>query len=440
MKIMNTGGSAPSMLAAAVYPEMAAYPMESAYVKADGSFDGEAYNAAYDAWRSAIRAQRDQPEGGANGMARFLKDSIRRFLGGDSGENRVYSPLNVYMALAMLAELTDGKSRGQVLSLLGADSVESVRGQAKALWNASYQDDGLVSSVLASSLWLNENVGFLQETLDVLAENYYASSYWGTMGSKAFDQLLQDWLNEQTGGLLKEQASAVRMDAQTLMAIATAVYFKAPWTDPFSENATEKDVFHAPGGDVTTDFMRKSSTQCYYWGEKFSAISLPLENDGAMWLLLPKEGTSPEELLGDGEAMEFLLFRRGNSGTEWSNQKRLTVYLSVPKFDVASDLNLIPGLKAMGVTDVFDHTVSDFTPMTGDVGEVCVSEAKHAARVKIDEAGCEAAAYTVLAIRAMALMPPAEEIDFILDRPFLFAVTGADGLPLFVGVVSTPTE
>ena len=161
MKIMNTGGSAPSMLATAVYPEMAAYPKERTYLKADSSFDGDAYNAAYDAWRSTIRAQRDQPERYAKELAGFLTDSIRQFLGGGDSENRVYSPMNVYMALAILAELTDGEGRAQVLSLLGADSVGAVQKQAKALWNASHREAGLVSSVLASSLWLNESVGFI---------------------------------------------------------------------------------------------------------------------------------------------------------------------------------------------------------------------------------------------------------------------------------------
>ena len=37
-------------------------------------------------------------------------------------------------------------------------------------------------------------------------------------------------------------------------------------------------------------------------------------------------------------------------------------------------------------------------------------------------------------------MPPDEEIDFILDKPFLFAITGYDGLPLFVGVVNQPVS
>ena len=61
----------------------------------------------------------------------------------------------------------------------------------------------------------------------------------------------------------------------------------------------------------------------------------------------------------------------------------------------------------------------------------------HAARVAIDEEGVTAAAYTVM-MEAGAAMPPDEEIDFTLDRPFVFAITSQDGLPLFIGIVNTP--
>ena len=64
-------------------------------------------------------------------------------------------------------------------------------------------------------------------------------------------------------------------------------------------------------------------------------------------------------------------------------------------------------------------------------------EELNAARVAIDEEGVTAAAYTVM-MMAGAAAPPEEEMDFVLDRPFLFAITGADGLPLFVGVVNRP--
>ena len=121
----------------------------------------------------------------------------------------------------------------------------------------------------------------------------------------------------------------------------------------------------------------------------------------------------------------------------WENSKHLIVNMSVPKFDVVSDLDLRDGLNALGITGVFDATVADFSPMTSKVAEIFLSKADHAARVAIDEEGVTAAAYTVM-MMAGAAAPPEEEMDFVLDRPFLFAITGADGLPLFVGVVNRP--
>ena len=58
--------------------------------------------------------------------------------------------------------------------------------------------------------------------------------------------------------------------------------------------------------------------------------------------------------------------------------------------------------------------------------------------MKVDEEGCEAAAYTVVMVEAGGAMPPDDEVDFTLDRPFLFAVTGDSDLPLFTGVVNQP--
>ena len=111
--------------------------------------------------------------------------------------------------------------------------------------------------------------------------------------------------------------------------------------------------------------------------------------------------------------------------------------LAVPKFDVSSDLNLNAGLQALGVTDVFSDDTADFSPMIENADGVFLSSAKHAARVAIDEEGVTAAAYTVM-MEAGAAEPPDEEIDFTLDRPFVFAITSQDGLPLFIGVVNTP--
>ena len=123
------------------------------------------------------------------------------------------------------------------------------------------------------------------------------------------------------------------------------------------------------------------------------------------------------------------------SNKQWSNQKTININLSIPKFDVSPDLDLEDGLKNLGVTDCFDIEKSDFSPLQDEQG--CITEATHAARVAIDEKGVIATAFTSM-VEAGGAMPNADEVDFVVDRPFIFVITGIDGLPLFVGVVNQP--
>lgn len=435
---VSTAMLAAHAISEASYPAMPAYPREEdLFNPKTGEMDDEAFDRLYMPWHEAQMERVHLPEGYAAGLEGFFENSIRQFLGGAEGENRVYSPVNLLMALAMQAELTEGNSREQILDLLGQDSVEALRTQVGNIWKANYCDDGATTSVLANSLWLNESVEFIPETMETLARDYYASSYRGEMGTEEFDQALRDWINQQTGGLLEEQAADLSLDPETVLALASTIYFRGKWSSEFSPSRTEPEIFHAPDGDVECDFMHQSGgTGTYYWGDRFSAAYKSLDNyAGSMYFLLPDEGVTAEELLEDPQVMEFLLMVDRWEG--WENRKDLIVNLSLPKFDVSSDLDLIEGLQALGITDIFDPTVSDFTPMTRQVDGIYLSRAEHAARVAVDEEGVTAAAFTVMA-DAGSGTPPEEEVDFVLDRPFLFAIIGVDGLPLFVGVVNQP--
>lgn len=402
----------------AEYPKMTQYPLT---------------DLGYEAWREDQQIRRGYFGAGEN-LDGFFKDTYSEFLLNSGEENKLYSPLNVYMALAMLAEITEGNSRQQILDLLGAESIEAVRKQANAVWNANYNDDGAVTSILASSLWLNENVKFNKNTLKNLTENYYASSYQGEMGSAKFNEALQEWLNEQTGGLLQEQTSNIELDPETIITIATTIYFQAKWEAEFQESENTKEVFHSPTGDITCDFMNRTDTYgTYYWGKKFSAVSKTLEGSGNMYFILPDENVSIDELLNDSEVLSFM-----TDGYDWEKQKTLIVNLSVPKFDACSDVDLKNGLQNLGVTNCFDDSVSDFSPISDDLNlPVYLSKVQHGVRVAIDEEGVTAAAYTVMPMCGSA-MPPDDEIDFVLDRPFIFVITGEDGLPLFAGVINQP--
>ena len=149
-----------------------------------------------------------------------------------------------------------------------------------------------------------------------------------------------------------------------------------------------------------------------------------------MWIILPDEGVSPERLFEKGDILKLC-----RKPSDWENQKWLIVQKSIPKFDVTGENDLIESLKNLGIDAAFDSKKSDFTPLT-DIPEIVVSKAEHDARVKIDEQGVEAAAFTVIMAMATSARPPEDKMDFIVDRPFAFVITSRDGLPLFTGVVN----
>ena len=420
-------------LAAPVEAAMAQYPNEAKYTASNGNFDSEKYDEDWDAWWESYQEKTaDMTDPAA--MTHWFTTSIPALMQDAGKENRVCSPLNIYMALSMLAAVTDGQTRQQILDALGAESLELLQKQTAQLWTENSWDDGLVTSTLANSIWLRDGYSYNNETLKKLGKDYYASAFSGEMGSDAYNNMLRDWLNAHTGNLLTEQANGLKLDPNTVIALVSTIYYRAPWSDSFYDGATTQDVFHAPDSDVTAEFLHSSEYNTVYYGDGFSALGLSLQNSGRMWLLKPDEGTDAAALLQNEDALGFLL-----ANGEWSQTQSATVNLSLPKFDVSSDLDLLDALAQLGMTDVLDGMKADFTPLTtANEDGIALTQAKHAARVKIDEDGCEAAAYTVLAPTETAIMLPEEEIDFTLDEPFVFAITGIDGLPLFVGLVNQP--
>lgn len=408
----------------------AAYPTQVKYPDFEGNslnFDEE-----YKKWKQDLIRRHNEYKDAVD-IKEFLKNSIPEMLLNKKGENAVYSPLNVYMALSILAEITDGESREQILSVLGAKNIESLRNDAKALWNQNYNDDGRYTSILAASLWLNDALDFNNDTVMSVVKNYYASVFGGEMGSDELNAALQKWLNEQTGNLLKDQIGSLKLYPETVLSIVTTLYFKAGWQDFFSEGRTEKDTFYANSGEIECDFMRQSGIKDYYRGEDFTAIEQPFkDNSGGMYFILPNEDKSPEEIIRGENVLKFIS-SNGENGAEKTQE---LVNLSLPKFDVSSQIEFSQSLKNLGIIDVFKENKADFSPITSTPGTT-VSSAIHGARVVVDEKGCTAAAYTVISL-SRGVSIEKEPIDFTLDRPFIFVITSESGLPLFTGIVNTP--
>ena len=409
-------------------------PIDTAlfYDEETGQWDSETYDKAnriYSEYRAAVCSAADAYDSSA--LSAFYCRAIPLLVPADQS-NAVCSPLNIYLALAMLAQITDGDSRSQILAAVGADDPDALFNQVKNIWAANYRNGDMAKSLLASSIWLRDGLSFRKDTLDRLADIHRASAYSGKPGTEQMDKALRKWLNDATGHLLEDQIDRISLPENLAAALVTALYYKAPWTEGFSREMTyQGDFTTASGRPVTASYLFESRIGSVYAGDGFTASAKALADGSVMWFLLPDEGVSPEELLRSTAVTDLLY------GSVTSDQ--YIVRLSVPKFDISAHLDLMPVLAALGITDVMDDHSSDFSPLIDASGRLALTSASHGARLLLDEDGVEAAAYTILSTEATSAMDLPEEIDFVLDRPFVFAMTSQAGDLLFVGTVGDPT-
>ncbi len=365
----------------------------------------------------------------SRGLAQQLQDffgrSMAATLGQKQGENKAYSPANLYMALSLLAELTGGEA--ELMSLLGAKDLNMLRETANKLWSSTYLD-GEDKILLANSLWLENGVSYNRDVLEMLSQNYYNSAFSGDLGSQEVNQAIAQWINEQTGDLLKEEAAKIQLDPETVFALYSTLYYQVQWRDEFHEGRNIQAAFHGTT-EATVTYMRKTEVTAFYRGSNFTAICTGLKY-GGMWLILPDEGVAPETLLESREYLDLVL------DINVERPASVKVHLQLPKFDIQTSGSLVGDIQSLGVSRIFNSMEGCFEGfLETDVdGGVYVKKIDQATRVCVDEKGVTAANYVGVEAPGDSV-PPEEEVDFILDRPFLFVVT-QKSLPLFAGIVN----
>ena len=235
----------------------------------------------------------------------------------------------------------------------------------------------------------------------------------------------------QTEGKISGLLPSGTITALTRLVLASAVYLKAAWTDPFPERATADAPFYPDGRDqpaLTVPMMHGTASRAYLRGDGYQAVLLPYRDINlAMAVLLPD---------GPLTALRPKLAAAGLGGL-LAGAARHQVTLSLPRFRLEAAFNLIPALRRLGVAAAFGDN-ADFGEIT-EAAPLRIGAVAHKAYVDVDEHGTEAAAATAVVIRAAAAMRPPPAVTMVVDRPFLFAIVDSTtGLPLFLGQVSHP--
>lgn len=345
---------------------------------------------------------------------------------GDAGENSTYSPISLYYALALATQGAAGQTADEMNAVLGAPDPSAVPSQMGNLYRL-FCGDPFSKVELANSIWMREGDRFEQSFIDMATQQFYATPFSVEFGTEQADRAIADWIAANTNGTIEPE---VKTREDQLMSIINTVYFKGSWSHQFDAASTKEDTFYAADGDVTAEFMtqRIDKPREYLQTDTYTRASLDFVGGATMSFVLPAEGVSVNDILRDKALLE-------EAFTALPEDSAYITY-TVPKTTFNSSFDLIPPLESLGMKTPFSDG-ADFSNLTST--PAYISYIKQESYIMWDENGAEASAYTDLGISEMSAAPDfLQEIEFTLDRPFLFQITSSQGVPLFIGVCENP--
>lgn len=279
----------------------------------------------------------------------------------------------------------------------------------------------------ANAVWAQRGAAFRSAYLDGLKRDFAAELRQADFTEPAAPMAIKQWMLQQTYGKVSID---LQPSKDTSLILVNAVYFKADWLQPFMPRATYDEEFKLEGKQaVKTPMMHLPQSRHPYMSHAaFEMLELGYEGGASLLVLLPKKvGLSELDPLLTAE--NFEAWRKKMH----SQMARVTL----PKFELRQKLTLNQALQALGIKEAFSPA-ADFSGIAPE--PLFVDKVLHAAYVKMDEQGTEAAAVTAVEEKKSEPPPdPDRPIDFRVDRPFVFVIRdNVTGSVLFLGRVVDP--
>ncbi len=384
----------------------------------------------------------------------FGVDLLRQL---DSSGNLCASPTSIALALAMVRAGAKGQTATEMDKVLHDFGTTGGAGELVALIQelqaqTTYDDSDFESDDpdatpdetgktplqeldVSNAVFSQKGMSLEQPFLDSLSSSFGAGvglvDY--EKDPEAARQIINQWASERTKGRIPEILRPGDVDTDTRIALANAIYLKAPWTHPFDPDATNSLPFtRADGSKVSVPTMAMDSWLQYAAGKGYRAVDLPLGGDGSslsMTIIVPDDMSSFVKSLTAAQL----------AGIE-SQVSTYDVDLTLPRFSADTRFDLSDILAAMGMPTAFNPNTADFSGITTDV-PLYIQSVIHQANIDVVETGVTAAAVTVVVMgggSAAPEMPP--HVQFHINKPFLYFITdGLSGAILFMGRIDDPS-
>ena len=363
------------------------------------------------------------------GFAVKLYDVLR----GEEG-NIVMSPFSVSVVMAMVSAGAGGNTLQQIKTGLSFPS--SLQLGYQYIIPALRSTDNFTLEA-ANTVFAMKDSSVLTQFEDVLQKSFHASMQMVDFGdSNGAARMINSWVENMTKDKIKHLIKEDMLSDLTRLVLVNAIYFKGDWAAKFDPKLTkEQDFFVNPSLTVKAPRMIKTMKfpMAYMKSLASTMVELPYNGDRiVMQVLLPKERYGMRELedkLTSNNVHE--MFKIVSSETK--------VRIQLPKFKLEKTIPLTDHLATLGMKDMFNPGVADFSGIDG-TKELFVSTVVQKAFIEVNEDGSEAAAATKATMGVMMPMPAPPE-QFVADHAFIFYIRDkTTGMLLFQGRVANPVE
>ena len=365
----------------------------------------------------------------------FTIDFYRKISNNDG--NHFFSPISIFVAFSALYEGARQDTAEQMEQVFGFEPDGASRLNATYSFMSSLNRGSEHFTLeMGNAIWLAEWLKLYQSYNDIVRNIYLADieivDFVGDGVKK-----INSWASEKTHEKIKKVLSLEDVDGLTAMVITNAIYFNGTWVTQFAEEDTaESDFWKDSSNSTRTDFMNVFGKFNYTAADGVKVLEMPYEGDRLSMLVM-----LPNDVDGIGRVEDML---SADLVEQWRHgMGPVDVKVSMPKFKMETDYNLIGPLIGLGMPDVFNATKADLTGIgiplkPGFEGRnMYVTKALQKAYVDVNEEGTEAAAVTVIVTNLKSVPPPPP--SFTADHPFIFMIVDNEsGAILFMGRVSDP--
>ncbi|MEK3791778.1 serpin family protein [Paenibacillus sp. FSL R7-0204] len=347
--------------------------------------------------------------------------------------NLTISPYSVAAALALAYNGSAGETAEELGKLLGYTPDERQKlntGHQSLMKLLNYGGPG-VELKIANSVWGMKGLPLRRDYLKTGKDFYDAQIKTTDLEAEKSVKEINGWVADHTGDKIQEMLTKPP-GPQAVAVLVNALYFKGGWKDVFEEEATKQADFYPPDGPaVQVMMMKRSGMFEYATHERWQAVKLPYgEGQMEMIVILPGEQSSLQELT-DGLEADGLPLEEDYTSSRGT--------LLLPRFTASYGTELSKVLQTLGVKLAFDPGRGDFSLMSDLDSPIYFEQVIHKTYIDVNERGTEAAASTVIDMRAGSAPPVDMPFEMNVNRPFLFMIRDAQsGVTLFLGTIENP--